>query len=80
MTTSFSSVDPTTAATIATYPSLRPAEIEERLARAADTYASWRRAPLTDRSRLLTRVADLLDARRERYARLITHEMGKLLV
>jgi succinate-semialdehyde dehydrogenase/glutarate-semialdehyde dehydrogenase len=75
----FTSIDPTTGATISTYEAFGPAEIEERLTRAADAFSRWRSVPLHARAALLTRVADLLDARRESYARLITDEMGKLL-
>jgi succinate-semialdehyde dehydrogenase/glutarate-semialdehyde dehydrogenase len=76
----FTSTDPTTGHTIATYETLRAAEIDARLGRAAEAYARWRSVPVAARADLLTRVADLLDARRDAYARLITDEMGKLLV
>ncbi|MBI3770262.1 MAG: NAD-dependent succinate-semialdehyde dehydrogenase [Deltaproteobacteria bacterium] len=79
MSASLTSIDPTTGATIATYQALRLDEIEQRLTRAADAYTRWHRVALETRTRLLARVADLLDARRETYARLITDEMGKLL-
>ncbi len=74
------STDPTTGRTIATYETLGIGEIEARLAHAAEAYGRWRSVAVTARANLLTRVADLLDARRETYARLVTDEMGKLLV
>ena len=73
------SINPATGALIATYQPFSAAEIEERVARATTAYAHWRTVPLDQRTALLTRVADLLDERREAYARLITDEMGKVL-
>jgi len=73
------SINPATGAAIATYRPHTAAEVEERLARAAAAYERWRAVPLAERAALLVRVADLLEQRRETYARLITDEMGKLL-
>src|SRR5437879_1042822 len=76
----FTSVDPSTGRTIATYETLRADEIDARLGRAVEAYGRWRSVPVAARADVLTGVADLLDARRDVYARLITDEMGKLLV
>ena len=76
----FTSVDPSTGRTIATYETLRADEIDARLGRAVEAYGRWRSVPVAARADVLTRVAGLLDARRDVYARLITDEMGKLLV
>ncbi|HEY2389099.1 MAG TPA: NAD-dependent succinate-semialdehyde dehydrogenase [Candidatus Binatia bacterium] len=73
------SINPATGAVIATYRPHGPAEIEERLAKAASAFERWRLTSLADRTALLVRIADLLEERRERYARLMTDEMGKLL-
>lgn len=51
--------------------------IEDRIARAHDAAALWRRSPIEARVDLLVRLADLLDERAEAYGRLITSEMGK---
>jgi len=66
------SINPATGAAIATYRPHTAAEVEERLARAAAAYERWRAVPLAERAALLVRVADLLEQRRETYARLIT--------
>src|SRR5207244_1727240 len=73
------SVNPATGALIATYQPFSAAEIEERVAGATTAYLHWRAVPLDRRTALLSRAADLLDQRRETYARLITEEMGKVL-
>ena len=75
----FTSIDPTTGTVIATYPATGASEIEHRVARSAVAAAEWRSVAVTERAALLTRVAAVLDAHRERYARLATDEMGKLL-
>ncbi len=75
----FHSVNPTTEAVIATYDAHTAAEIEARLAAAADAFRGWRDTPIGMRCSALARVADLLDAGNDAYARLITAEMGKPL-
>jgi succinate-semialdehyde dehydrogenase/glutarate-semialdehyde dehydrogenase len=56
------------------------AVVEAKLARATAAFADWRRRPVSDRAAVLTRVAEILDADRKAFARLMTLEMGKLLV
>ena len=55
------------------------AELERRLAGAADAFRSYRGMPLAQRGKLVTRLAELLEKQKVEYARTITLEMGKLL-
>ncbi|MEU6132955.1 NAD-dependent succinate-semialdehyde dehydrogenase [Saccharopolyspora sp. NPDC047091] len=71
------SIDPTTGAELARYEVDGPAEVEAALAAAATAQRTWRRTPLVERTALLREIARVLRAGRERYARLITAEMGK---
>jgi len=64
---------------LASFEPLDERGIDDRLARAATAFSSWKRTPFAERSRLLNRVADLLEADTGRLARLMTLEMGKLL-
>ncbi len=73
------SINPANGALIATYRPHSPAQVDERIGRAADAFLRWRAVPLEERTALLRRVAELLDQRREVHARLLTDEMGKLL-
>ena len=73
------SVNPASGESIATYEPHGPAQIEERLERAVRGFEGWRATPLAERTAALARAADVLDAHRERYAQLITSEMGKPL-
>ena len=56
------------------------AVIEAKLARATTAFADWRRRPVGERAGVLSRVAEILDADRQAFARLMTLEMGKLFV
>src|SRR3954463_6937124 len=54
-------------------------EIEARLKRGENAFQRHRRRPFAERSELLAAAASVLDAEREKFARIITAEMGKLL-
>ena len=71
------SINPATGETQRTFEALSPAEIESRLARADIAWRSYRRTPLEQRARCLTAAAEILEAERDRFGRLMTLEMGK---
>ena len=75
----FESHNPATGELVGTYPEHDEAETNLRLQRAWDGWQRWSRTPMHERSAFLVRLTDLLDARAESYARLITAEMGKPL-
>lgn len=70
-------IDPTTGRTLRTFAPHDDAEIERRLERAAAAFETHRASTFAARADRLRRVADLLDAERERLARLAVLEMGK---
>jgi succinate-semialdehyde dehydrogenase / glutarate-semialdehyde dehydrogenase len=72
-----SSVNPATGEVLARFEELSDAELEARLARAAQTFRSWRRRPFSERAGLMLRAAEVLEQRKEHWARLMTLEMGK---
>lgn len=74
---SFQSRNPTTGEVFATYPGHSEAEIQMRIAQSHTTWESWSRTPMAERCAFLLRLAGLMEARAEQYARLITQEMGK---
>ncbi len=55
------------------------AEVQDVLARSHAAYLSWRTTDKADRTKMLLRVADLYDERRDELAAIITREMGKRL-
>jgi succinate-semialdehyde dehydrogenase/glutarate-semialdehyde dehydrogenase len=73
----FRSINPATGQDIATYPQLSAAEIETKLARAADAFAYWRTVSLAERTALLARIAEQFEDRKDALARMATVEMGK---
>ena len=76
----FRSINPATGDTIADRLELTAAELEAKVAKAAERFASWRFTPLAERTRLLEQIAEVFDARIEPMARMASEEMGKTLV
>lgn len=72
-------VSPVTGQTLKTFESLTEAEIEDRLARAATAFASYRLTSYADRAGWMRAAADLLDADTQQLGELMTTEMGKTL-
>ena len=72
-------VDPSTGRELAAYAEHGPEQIEVALAAAHAAYRSWRESSLGERAQLLTALAGSLRADREKYAALITSEVGKPL-
>ncbi|MFI6879027.1 NADP-dependent succinic semialdehyde dehydrogenase [Streptomyces sp. NPDC050400] len=70
-------VNPANGETLKTFDALSPEDVEQKLARAAEAFASYRTTTFFDRARLLQRAADLLDADTPDIARTMTTEMGK---
>ena len=70
-------VNPSTGETLETFDPHSPAEVERRLTLAASTFVEWRRVPMDERARRMTRAGEILDARKQEYGRLMTVEMGK---
>jgi succinate-semialdehyde dehydrogenase/glutarate-semialdehyde dehydrogenase len=73
------SINPTTGETLKEFSALDPAQIEEKLARAAQAFERHRRTSFAQRAQWMLAAAQLLDQEKEALARIITLEMGKLL-
>ncbi|RSS78742.1 NADP-dependent succinic semialdehyde dehydrogenase [Streptomyces sp. WAC06614] len=72
-------VNPATGETVRTFDALGPDGVEQCLADAAHAFGTFRTSTFAQRSALLTRAADLLEAENEDIARTMTLEMGKPL-
>ena len=70
-------VNPATGERVSAFSALTEREIEDRVAAADRARLSWRAATIETRARVLTRAAELLEARKLEYGRLMTLEMGK---
>jgi succinate-semialdehyde dehydrogenase/glutarate-semialdehyde dehydrogenase len=72
-------VNPATNETEREFDSATDLEIQQILERSERAYQSWRTTPKTERTKVLLRVAELYQERRDDLAALITREMGKPL-
>ena len=73
------SINPATGEVIESFTPLSAPGIDTALNKAADTFRAWRNVALDERAELLSRAADVLEAKASEYARDITLEMGKPL-
>ncbi len=73
------SVNPATGETVRTFTPLSGAELDARIQRSVDTYRQYRRTSVAERGRLLLKAAEILEADKERFGRLMVIEMGKTL-
>ncbi|MDB4884093.1 MAG: Aldehyde Dehydrogenase [Gemmatimonadetes bacterium] len=71
------SVNPATGETLAEFAEHTSAEVEAKLARAAEMAPRWRFTPIQERAAVMARLGDLLEQDKERLGRLMTLEMGK---
>jgi len=71
------SINPTSGAVLAEYDLHDPREVDAALEKAAVAQAGWRKVPVEKRVELLSAMARELRAGKDRFARLITEEMGK---
>jgi succinate-semialdehyde dehydrogenase / glutarate-semialdehyde dehydrogenase len=71
------SINPTTGETVKTFPALDGAQLDERLQLAADSFKAYRETSLAQREGWLIRAAEILDAEKQTFAKLMTLEMGK---
>jgi succinate-semialdehyde dehydrogenase/glutarate-semialdehyde dehydrogenase len=72
-------VNPATGQTLRTFVPLGEAELDARIQCASDTFRAYRKTPLAQRTKLLLRAADILDAEKDKFGRLMVTEMGKTL-
>jgi hypothetical protein len=72
-------INPATGKTVRTFDELTDSQIDQRLARASGTFATYRLTTFEQRSRWLRRAAEILDADLERVSTMMTEEMGKTL-
>jgi succinate-semialdehyde dehydrogenase / glutarate-semialdehyde dehydrogenase len=72
-------VNPATGQTIRTFTPLSEPELDARLQCAADAFRRYRRTPLSDRTRMLLKAAEILESEKEKFGRLMVIEMGKTL-
>ncbi len=76
----FDSINPATDERVASFPETSPKELEAALTRATHAASQWQRRSVGERVALLQAAATVLRADSERYAGIITLEVGKPIV
>jgi len=73
------SINPTTGQTLKTFEALTAAQIEDKLRLAANTFRTYRQMPFAERTRMMTRAAEILETEKQALGKVMTTEMGKPL-
>jgi succinate-semialdehyde dehydrogenase / glutarate-semialdehyde dehydrogenase len=73
------SINPATGERLRSFEPLSESQIEEKIGRAAETFQRYRRIPMASRAQMMARAAEILEAEKEKFGRLMTTEMGKPL-
>ncbi len=73
------SINPATGETLREFSALTAQQIEQKLQLAADTFRTYRRTSFADRSRMMTRAAEILESEKLAFGKTMTTEMGKPL-
>lgn len=74
----FQSIHPQTGKVIAEYPLMDAQTINNKLQAGETAFKSWKTVSFEERARLLQNVAEILRRDKEKFAKLISNEMGKL--
>ena len=72
-------INPATGETLKSFEPLSDTQIEEKLRLAREAFQKLRRAPFADRAAKMSRAAEILEAEKDKFGRLMTTEMGKPL-
>lgn len=70
-------INPATGETLQTFDELTAQELDKKLQLAADTFRTYRHTDFSERAVRMQQAASLLEADKQKYARLMTVEMGK---
>jgi succinate-semialdehyde dehydrogenase/glutarate-semialdehyde dehydrogenase len=71
------SINPATGELIESFEEISDAELEAALARAQQTFRTYRRSSFAERAGWLGKAAQILEDEKDKWARLMTEEMGK---
>jgi succinate-semialdehyde dehydrogenase/glutarate-semialdehyde dehydrogenase len=72
-------VNPATGERVASFDPLTESQLEEKLASAAEAFRTWRHTTFAERAGWMLRAAEILEAEKDAFARIMTLEMGKPL-
>src|SRR5258708_2670585 len=72
-------VNPATGQVIKSFDPLSSADIEAKLQKAIETFATYRNVPFAHRAQWMLKAASILENEKEAFAKVMTTEMGKTL-
>jgi succinate-semialdehyde dehydrogenase / glutarate-semialdehyde dehydrogenase len=72
-------LNPATGKLIKTFESLSDSQIDEKLNRSTQIFFMHRKSKLSDNARKMVKAAEILEAEKEKFGRMMTEEMGKPL-
>ena len=72
-------INPATGETVRTFEPLSSAEVDAKIQTAFDAFHAHRRTTFADRAAKMRRAGDILEGEKDRWARIMTTEMGKTL-
>jgi succinate-semialdehyde dehydrogenase/glutarate-semialdehyde dehydrogenase len=73
----YQSINPFDGKTVHTYTDLTDAQLNAKIAAAAECYQTWRHTSYAQRAKIIGRAATILHERTDEFARLMTIDMGK---
>src|SRR5229473_5753699 len=76
-TMAIATINPATGQTIKTFEALTDSQVDQKIARAAAVFPSFRKLPFAERARMMNKAAEILESEKESLGRLMTTEMGK---
>lgn len=71
--------NPATNQSLDEYTLLTPEQLEEAIDHSYDSWLAWRRSSFDTRKKLMMKAANVLEHKQDRYAAMMTREMGKVL-
>jgi succinate-semialdehyde dehydrogenase/glutarate-semialdehyde dehydrogenase len=71
------SINPATGQLIKSFDPLTDAQIEDKIQRAANAFSTYKHIPFAQRARWMNKAAEILEADKNKFAELMTLEMGK---
>ncbi len=71
------SINPATTETLQTFEPLSQRQLDDKIRLARETFHSYRRTSFADRAQMMLRAAEILEAEKKDFARVMTLEMGK---
>jgi succinate-semialdehyde dehydrogenase/glutarate-semialdehyde dehydrogenase len=71
------SVNPATGELLKSFEALTESQVEQKIQKAVEAFASYRLLPFSRRAQWMRNAADILDGEKEEFGRLMTLEMGK---